>query len=147
MRKIFFSLLLTICLLSINFSASHAQTSSFSTKKNPDRYKSQLEQLNAFLADFNEGYYGQMAVEEGWVFIRFQEGKFSKFRVEDMADPVLDSRWGQINWDCKSESLCVETDWNEDGKESGILFSEIGSSGLEDLMELLNNFISVYKGK
>jgi hypothetical protein len=147
MKRLFQSILLVIGLLAMSFSASYAQTSSFSTKKNQDRYKYQLEQLNAFLADFKDGYYGQMAVEDGFVIIRYQDGYYSKFRIEDMADPELYTRWGQISWNCKNESLCVETDWNEAGKESGILFSDFGSIMLEDLMELLTNFINAYKGK
>jgi hypothetical protein len=147
MKRIFQSILLVIGLLAMSFSASYAQTSSFSTKKNPDRYKDQLEKLNAYLADFKDGYYGQMAVEDGFVIIRYQDGDYGKFRIEDMADPELYTRWGQISWNCKNESLCVETSWNEEGRESGILFSDFGSPLIEDLMELLTDFIKAYKGK
>jgi hypothetical protein len=147
MGKIVKLTIVLICLFSLGILKSQAQTSSFATNKNPARFEYQLSELNALLEDFADGYFGKMEVVDGYVVIRFQEGKYSMFKVEDMAMPVLDERWGQVNWDCKNESLCVETDWNDEGKESGILFSELGSDSLDYLMELLNNFIAAYKGK
>lgn len=111
------------------------------------RYAIELSKLNVFLEDFDDGYFSKIEVMDDYINISFREGNYSKFRVEDMASPVLDTRWDAVYWDCKNESLCVETDWNEDGKESGILFTETGSSNLEYLMELLNNFINAYNNK
>jgi hypothetical protein len=110
-------------------------------------YEIELEKLNAFLEDFEDGFFGHMEVVDGFVIIHFKEGNYSKFKVEDMTAPVLDTKWGQINWDCKNGSLCVETDWNDEGKESGILFQEMGGSNLDYLMDLLNYFISAYNNK
>lgn len=146
MKKMIKLITAIICFFTLGILQSQAQTSSFSTKKNPARFERQLGQLNALLEDFDDGFFGKMEVVDGYVIIRFQEGKYSKFRIEDMADPVLDERWGQVNWDCKNESLCVETDWNDEGKESGILFSDLGSDNLSYLTELLNDFIRAYKG-
>lgn len=111
------------------------------------RYENELKSLNAFLEDFDDGFYGYMEVVDDFVIIRFREGYYSKFRMQDMAAPVLYENWGQVNWDCKNESYCVETDWNDEGKETGILFSESGSIHLGYLVELLNNFIRAYNGK
>lgn len=126
------------------FSVLNAE--SFSTKAVSD-YSYELNKLNSFLENFEEGYYGYFEVKDGFVIIRFKEGNYSKFKMEDMAAPILDTKWGQVNWDCKNEVLCVETDWNEDGKESGILFTELGSSSLDYLMEILNDFIDAYSKK
>lgn len=133
-----------IGLILMSFTTIHAENLSYNSD---NRYTYELNKLNAFLEDFEDGYFGYMEVIDEYVYIRFQEGNFSKFRIEDMANPVLDTKWGQVNWDCKNESLCVETDWNEDGKESGILFQEMGGSSLDYLMDLLNNFISAYNNK
>jgi hypothetical protein len=135
-----------ICILFFSISQSQAQTSSFATKKNPARFEAQLGQLNTFLEGFSDGYYGTMEVEGDFVIIRFPEGKYSKFKVEDLYDPVLEARFGQIYWDCIDGSLCVETDWNDEGSETGILFSDYGSDGLEELLSLLNDFIRAYRG-
>jgi hypothetical protein len=140
-------LLTATCLLLIGLFESQAQTSSFSTKKNPSRYQNQLEELNSFLEGFDQGNSGQISVENDFIIIKYPEGQYCKFKMEDMAAPVMEERWGQINWDCKNESLCVETDWNDDGKDSGVLFSELGSIVLGDLLGLLNSFIAAYNGK
>jgi hypothetical protein len=115
----------------------------FSTNTD-SRYQYELNQLNVFLEDFDDGYFSKIEVIDDYINISFKKGNYSKFRLEDMASPILDSRWGYIYWDCKNESLCVETDWNENGKESGILFVDSGSSNLDYLIELLNNFINAY---
>lgn len=132
---------LTLGLILACFLVLNAENSS--TKAGSD-YSYELNKLNSFLENFEDGYFGYFEVKDGFVIIRFKEGNYSKFKMEDMAAPILDTKWGQVNWDCKNEVLCVETDWNEDGKESGILFTETGSSNLDYLMELLNSFISAY---
>lgn len=131
------------------FGVVYANTSQgyFTQDGNASRYASALSQLNALLEDFNDGYYGQVEVVDEYIIIRFQEGKYSKFKIADMADPVLDIKYDQVTWDCRNSSNCVLTDWNEEGVESGILFQEMGSSNLGYLLELLSNFISAYRSK
>ena len=126
---------------------AQAQTSPFSSMKDPARYQYQLEELNSFLEGFDDGNSGQVSVEKDSIIIKYPEGQYCKFKVEDMADPVLSTRWSQINWDCLNESQCVETDWTDDGRDSGVMFSELGSVTIGDLMDLLQNFIAAYKGE
>jgi len=142
--KLYFA---TICFCVLGFSNTQAQSSSFSTKKDPARYEYQLSQLNAFLEDFDEGNSGQISVENDLIVINYPEGQYCKFKIADMADPVLDTRWNQISWDCINESPCVESTWTDDGRETGVMFSELLSTTTGDLMELLTDFIRAYKGK
>lgn len=129
------------------YTLTFASEKSLNFSANQDKYSYQLEQLNYFLKDFNDGYYGYIEVVDGYIVIRFRDGNYSKFKIENMAAPEYDTTWDQITWDCKNESLCVETDWNDEGKESGILFSELGSYNMNYLYDLLNSFISAYKRK
>lgn len=141
------SWILTMSLLCTCFSMGFAGSLTAHSDKNPERYENELKALNEFLEYFDDGSYGYMEVVDGFIVIRFKEGKYSKFRMEDMQEPVLYERWSQINWDCKNESDCVETDWNDSGKESGVLFSEFGSTEMGSLLELLNNFIKAFNKK
>jgi hypothetical protein len=111
------------------------------------QYEDELQALNEFLKDFDDGFYGYFEVKDGFIYLQFKEGKFSKFKLKDMAEPEVDRTYGQLNWDCKNDAYCVTTDWNEEGKETGILFSDPGSVSLDYLLELLTNFINAYSGK
>lgn len=117
------------------------------TASNSLQYKDELKALNGFLEDFDDGFYGYIEVADNYIIIRFKEGNYSKFRLEDMAAPVVYEKWGQLNWDCKDENHCVETDWNENGKETGILFSQLGFDDWDYFLELLHKFIDAYRGK
>ena len=107
-------------------------------------YQDELNDLNEYIKDISDGFYGQFEVKDNYVILNFKEGKYSKFRMQDMADPVIDNKYGQLHFDCKGDKYCVTTDWNEEGKETGLLFSDDGSFNLEDLYELLLNFKKTY---
>ena len=107
-------------------------------------YQDELNDLNEYLKDISDGFYGQFEVKDNYVILNFKEGKYSKFKMQDMADPVIDNKYGQLHFDCKGDKYCVTTDWNEEGKETGLLFSDDGSFNLEDLYELLLNFKKTY---
>ena len=107
-------------------------------------YLNDLQKLNTYLKDISDGFYGQFEVKDNYVILNFKEGKYSKFRMQDMADPAIDNKYGQLHFDCKGDKYCVTTDWNEEGKETGLLFSDDGSFNLEDLYELLLKFKKTY---
>lgn len=145
-RSMRYHLLLFGLLWSVSLFADSGQYS-FNQEDNAARYEAELNALNVFLEDFSDGYYGYIEVVDDFVVIRFQEGKYSKFKLADMADPVLDTKYDQISWDCKNSANCVLTDWNDEGVETGILFQEMGSINMDYLMDLLSNFISAYKAQ
>lgn len=120
------------------------KSTTVTANQNTSGYEKELAALNEFLKDFDDGFYGYFEVKDDFITLHFQEGKYSKFKLQDMAAPVVDRKYGQLTWDCKNENYCVTTDWNENGKETGILFSDPGSGSLDDLSELLTNFISAY---
>ena len=107
-------------------------------------YWQDLNKLNIYLKDISDGFYGQFEVKDHFIILNFKEGKYSKFKMQDMADPLIDSKYGQLHFDCKGEKYCILTDWNDEGKETGLLFTEDGSYNLEDLYELLLNFKKSY---
>ena len=131
----------------MNFISVSAQSGD-APKQNPKTpYQNELKALNAFLVDFEDGFFGYIEVVDGQIQIQFKEGKFSKFDLENMTEPELNETYGQVTWNCKDDDACVTTDWSEEGKETGILFSGSGSAELEYLMELLNGFIKAYRAK
>lgn len=139
-----YNLLFSVLFLT-NVALANASQETFNQDGDASRYEAALNELNEFLKDFDDGYYGYIEVVDDFIVIRFQEGKYSKFKIKDMAMPEWNDTYGQVTWDCKNSSNCVLTDWNDEGVESGILFQSF--SDLDYLMELLSNFISAYQSK
>lgn len=141
----FFKFIMLV-IIGMNVMSVSAQTGD-PPKVNPKHHENELNALNAFLADFDDGFFGYIEIVDGQIQIRFRDGKFSKFHLENMMEPELNETYGQVSWNCKDDGPCVTTDWSEDGKETGILFSGSGPADLEYLMELLNGFIKAYGNK
>lgn len=107
-------------------------------------YLDDLQKLNTYLKDISDGFYGQFEVKDNFIILNFKKGKYCKFKIQDMADPVIDKKYGQLNFDCIGNKYCVITDWNYEGEEIGLLFKNDGTYNLKDLYELLLNFKKSY---
>jgi len=59
-------------------------------------YQDELNDLNEYIKDISDGFYGQFEVKDNYVILNFKEGKYSKFKMQDMADPVIDNKYGQL---------------------------------------------------
>lgn len=112
----------------------------------PGNYKAALDKLNAYLKTFDEGYYGYFEVNNGYIYVRFQSGKYDKFRMEDMEGAIVEENYYRVIFKCKYGS-CVSTDWKENGKEEYIQFVTAGGFNYKELADLLNNFRDAYMGK
>jgi len=122
------------------------------TKKNEkaapkNNYQTALDNLNSYLSNFDNGYYGYFEVKDGHIYIRFKAGKYNKFKMEDIEGAVIQPQYARVIFKCKDNDKCIESDWKVNGREEYTQFLQPGEFNHQELANLLNNFRDAYLGK
>lgn len=108
-------------------------------------YQTSLSKLNDFLKTFDNGFFGKLEVKDGYIFTRFKNGNFNKFKMQDMQDAVIDEANKKVIFKCKGDKYCQSTDWKENSNYYSHFYGDnVTRDQLVKLRDLLNTFKKDY---
>jgi len=105
-----------------------------------------LQKLNKYLSSFNNGYYGNVEIKDGYWYTKFKAGEYCKAKMSDLGEAVVKLDANSVILKCKENSECVFSTWNN-GYNEYSQFRTTVNFDKEELAKLLNNVLDSYNNE
>lgn len=104
-----------------------------------------LLELNKFLSSFDNGYYGNVEIKDGYWFTNFKTGTYCKAKMSDLDVAVVQLTENSVVLKCKGDIKCIFSTWNNEYYayshfRTGTDFDKVA------LAKLINDVLDSYNG-
>lgn len=107
-------------------------------------YKIYLDKINDYLKTFDNGYYGYLEIEDGFLYDRFKSGKYFKSEIKYLGTAIESEAKRKVIMNCLNNKECVYSTYT-DSYHNNFSFSQTKDFNTSELITLLNNLILAYR--
>jgi len=107
-------------------------------------YATELKKVNNYLKTFDNGYYGQLEIKDGYLYDRFKDGtNYCKGKMSEIEYAFELEKNRKVELKCKGTDLCVYSTFTG-ANYNTFTFSQSTDFNSSDLITLLNNLVKAY---
>lgn len=111
----------------------------------PENLTGALQDINKYFETFDNGYYGNVEIKDGYLVIYFRSGNYSKIKMDDLQGAIEQPEYQRVILQCKDGGKCVYSTFNKGQKYEYMQFTSNIAFDRPYLVTLLNNLIRLYK--